>query len=951
MKINPLKENEAKELVLNDSTIREYYFNNAKDWKYFSFFKEKGMFSPKHNPKPIQVKNGFQIPQWDVLPYLERISNNTRDLDNELLEIIKEVSLYKDRKGKHVDNYRTWWFFVKILLNIPLKSISLEFFTTIIPVWLTSIFDLTLPGSDLTNKLLPEYLKQAESAEDIKKVEFLIKLLLSISTPKKKKNILGTTTEVRTKIDKYWLEESFLVKNNATLIVQKCSNTPIFYLADIIKKILKKHYTKDDYSYIWLNDLSKEQNKPLHDGEYFLAVILRKLVLEKGKINVDDGSEIIRKFISNSYPHYLFKRLALLLIGNYWEKYNKYFDQIIGNKNNYFDIDAYYPEMSHLLINNASKLTKEQKTRLISIFKKGPSQYLPSKKIDEYKNYWKQRWYKTLIELPEFKQLHDGIKEITKKEIVERREESGWINFDKSPISAEQLLQIDNKDIVKYIKDYKPIGEFPDSSPEGIQRVFQSAVKQEPEKFVRDLNPFKETDYYTISSLFSGLKEAWIEKKNFNWKNVIEYIISLIKGNNFWKPSDTSTKAPYNYFDWAISSIGYLLQEGSKSDEWAFDESLHEQVELIIATINKNLNDKDSPYHGDGVTYALNSSWGKILTALIYLGLREARLSDKRNEHKISKWSDVLKANYEAALTKNIDEAYTLLGQYLPNLHYIDKDWVETKAKEIYKLKDDNLFETFMDGYLFSGRVYEVLYKVLTKSYERALTFHFKESRIEERLIQHIAVGYLRGNEKLGENSLIDKIIQQDNSDHVREIIEFLWHQREYVLDRSNEKDKEVLKEKEEFEKRIIFFWDYIISYYKTKKKPLSESDKKALSELSKLAVYVPVINKKIYSRLLLSAPFVTFDFDSPFFIEYLNNLKDKGDKKESAEYVAMLFIKMINNAKVLIPDFDWSHIEQIIQYLYSVNDKKIKNLTNQICNIYADHKNFNLRHLYEENN
>lgn len=950
MNKNPLKEKEALELIQNDNLFKNYYFRNATDWKYFAHFKDKGMFLPKHNPKFIKVKNGYQIPQWVVLPYLERISQNTRELDNEFLEIIKSVTLYKDRKGKYVDNYRTWWFFVKILIHIPLSSVPMDLFTDVMPIWLTSMFDLTLPGSDLVNKLLPEYLKQAESEEDIKKAEQLIELLLSTEGPKKKKGVLGTIIEIRTKIDKYWLEESFLNKNSAILIAQKCSNEPIFKLADTIKDILNKRHRKQDYSSIWLNDLTREQNKSLNDGEYFLAVILRKLVLEKGKYDINSGSEIIERFISSVYPHYLFKRLTLLLIGEYWNSYNKYFDQILDDKENYFDVDAYYSELSYLLTNNADSLSKKQKAKLISIFKKGPSQNLPNHKVSEYRNYWKQRWYKTLIKLPEFKHLYEEVKKITRREIVERKAEGGWINFDKSPLSADQFLQKDNNEIVKYIKDYKPTGDFPSSSPEGLQRVFQSAVKLDPDKFTSDLEPFRKTDYHTLSSLFTGLKEAWVEKKNFQWKRVVEYITWLVNEKGFWKPSKKDTLSQYNYFDWTLSSIGYLLQEGCKSDEWAFDESLHGQVESIITIIISNLPYDDNSYHGDGVTYALNSSWGKILTALIYLGLREARLSDKRNEKKISKWNQSLKASFEIALRRNIDEVYTLLGQYLPNLYYIDKNWVELQVKRVHLIKENKLFETFMDGYLFSGRVYDLIYKMLVSSYERALTIHFKESRIEEKLIHHIAVGYLRGNEKLGENSLIDKIIQQGNSDHIREVIEFLWHQREYILDKSSEVDKKILKEKEDFEKRTIFFWDYIISFYK-KKKPLTESDKKAISELDKLAVYLSLIDKKSFEKLLFSASLVTLDFNSSFFIEYLNDLKDKGNKKKSAEYVAKLFIEMIKGSNDLIPDYNWNHIEQIIKFLYQVNNKKIKNLANRICNIYADHGNFNLRHMYEENN
>ena len=91
MKKSDLKKKEALELILSDNFFRDYYFRNAKDSKYFKTFNENGLFQPSENPSPIEVKDGYQIPEWNVLPYLEIISQKTRKLDSELLTIIEEL--------------------------------------------------------------------------------------------------------------------------------------------------------------------------------------------------------------------------------------------------------------------------------------------------------------------------------------------------------------------------------------------------------------------------------------------------------------------------------------------------------------------------------------------------------------------------------------------------------------------------------------------------------------------------------------------------------------------------------------------------------------------------------------------------------------------------------------------------------------------------------------------
>jgi hypothetical protein len=947
-------EKQVVQLISTNKSLRFYFFDNLQQPTWFPVLKKLGYFESDRNPKPRETNGGYQIPEWEVLVYLEWLSKKHSHRED-LLKIIKDVSLYRDKKGEHIDNYRTWWYFVKILLNIPLSDVPYEIFDKAMPIWLTSRFDLTLPGSDLNNDLLPKYLNQTKNAEDVKKVERLVELLLGVKDIKTKKSVLGETLEVETKIDTHWLEESFITKNNASLIAQKCTNAPIFSLANSIRDIFSKKYKKEDYSSIWLRDLTKEQTKSIYNSEYFLAVILRKIAIEKVNHSKKDGNEIIERFLSEEYPHTLFKRLAIVFIAMDWDSYGKYFDQILGNeKESYFDRDAFKPEVAHLLRENVTHFTEEQKTTLNKIIESGPSRDLPDKKKEEYKIYWKQSLYRILDTSPEFKAKYEEIKKTTKKDVKLPEYNDGVVfreEFDKSPVSAEEFLKKENSEIVKYIAEYKPTGDFPNSSPEGIYRTFQSAVELDPIKITQNLTTFKLQDYHLLSSLYSGLEEAWKQKKDFSWENVIKFTLELLQEEWFWNPTEKDRGHHYDYFSWTLSAIGDLIEEGCRTDEWAFSEELHADIEKILGLLVEKMRYDDDSYQGDGVSHALNSRWGKALTALIYLGLREARLSDKKGEEKKSKWSNSLKEIYEKALEKGIFEAYTLLGQYLPNLHYIDKDWTESQAKKIHTIEDDIKFEAFMEGYLFTGKVYEKLYKLLTNSYIRALTLSFKDKRIQERLIQHITVGYIRGNEKLEKNSLIDEIIKAGKPGDIREIVEFMWHQKDYITAIKTE-NEQVEKEKEEFRKRILTFWDYILNTL-NKKKDLTEEEKKVLSELGKFAIYLPELNEDGYKRLHASAPYVTVDFDSPYFIEYLNKLKDIGDKTLSANYVGKLYLEMLHGYTQLTPDYKWDNVVEIVTHLYEVgkSDDEVKNLANNICIFYAEHRNLRLREIYEKYN
>lgn len=943
------------ELIKEDEAYANYFFSKYDKDELFFALKEEGFFDPKNNPGPKKVKDGYQIPEWNVLTYLEKISKKTRSLDSNLIEIIQEASLFQDKNGEYIDNDRTRWFFVKILINIPLSTVPLSFFDEVIPTWLESKFSLILPGSELVEQLLPTYLKQVNDSDDIKKVEKLVNTVLSTREIKLENDVFGKSEELKTKIEDHWIEEAFLKKDCSLLIAEKCTTKPIYDLANVIKNAFNKRYEKQDYSSLWLNDLTVEEHRSPHDAEYFLAQILRKLILGKIDNDQDASNDLISKFLSDEYPHYLFKRLALLILANSWTHSNNLFDQILDDKENYyFDTEAFQPELIYLLSKNAQYLTKQQRSKIKSIIQKGPTKNLPQEREKEYVSYWKQLWCKALIELPEFKKLYGELKKSSGRDVdlpsKRKLTESSEVSFDKSPVSPEQFLEKTNEEIVHYINNYKPTGDFYQFSPEGVYKAFQSAVELNPEKFCDDIKPFSVQNYHILSCLFNGLEEAWKQKKCMSWENVIGFILELIGKEWFWKPAEKDRSIHVNYFSWSISAIADLLQEGCKTDDWAFPESEHKNVEKIIAIFVSKIEFDEKSYQRDGMSLALNSNWGKIITALIYLGLRQARISDKRKENKKSKWSLSLKKSFEETLNKGIFEAYTLLGHYFPNIHYVDKDWSISKAQAILEDDDGRHFATFMEGYLYHNSIYRPIFIKLRKHYERALTTSFKESRVKERLVQHIAIWYLRGIEKINKGSLIGKMFSSGNFDQIREFVEFLWHERDHILDDTTS-DQRVKKEQSEFKKRVLEFWVYTAKVIK-ERSIYSEDERKILGELSKLLIYLDKITKEYFDLLMLSAPYVTEDFDSPYFIEYLNDQKSTGIKKQSAKYVGSLFLEMLNNAKGRIPDYKWENIVEIVEYLYEVGEKdtNVKNMADAICDFYAKHRNYGLRAVYEKN-
>ena len=238
------KEEAVLDLIQQDTTYANYFFKKVSDLKWFYPLLEKGFFRASENPapEPADKEGFFVIPQWNVLPYLEKVSEQLREPGNEryiddLLDIIRNVSSYKDSEGNHIDNYRTWWFFVKILVNIPPERIPIDIIN-FIPTWLDSKFDTSLPGSDILNKLLPRFLKEGATEEDVKKAERIIEYTTSIKfLPEEKDTEFGDrSNQYRTVIESYWLKEAF--EKYSGLIGERCSSCVIYDLAAKVKPLL-----------------------------------------------------------------------------------------------------------------------------------------------------------------------------------------------------------------------------------------------------------------------------------------------------------------------------------------------------------------------------------------------------------------------------------------------------------------------------------------------------------------------------------------------------------------------------------------------------------------------------------------------------------------------------------------------------------------------------------------
>jgi len=942
MNLTP-KEEAVLKLIKEDSAYENYFFKRVSDIKWFYPLKEKGYFSPEKAPgvKPAE-KEGYYVPQWNILSYLERISKKVNIEGNEkyvdeLLTIISEVSKYKDSKGQLIDNYRTWHSFVNILSSLLNSKITHEIID-LIPIWLSSKFDTTLPGVEIIRKLLPKFL--TDNPKDIDKAEKIIGYITSTKTL-----ISRDKHKVELLVDSHFLKEGF--KKYSEEIGKKCSEKVIKDLEEKVKKILIR---KEEGTYHSFYEELDYLDEPLD----ILTFILKRILIAKAKSNINNTQEILREFFKND--HLYFPKMALYVIGNDLDDYREFFWKVLSDDTENFilkNTSSFGDELKHIL-ENLKELTEKQREIL-------KNKIEDSAKLEDFKEnrelylaLHKQQFYKALSYEQYFKRLYKEIKNSTKYDI-ELRSTIGKVEVGSvlniSPLKKEKILQMSNKKLAKFLATFRTKDYWEGPSVNGLSKILEEVVKEDPKKFIDDMIPFLKTGYLYVSDILWGIRNAWEDKKIFNWSKLFEYIRDYIASEDFWNDKyvvkDDYRKA--NHF-WVLGTVGELIKKGIIDDSRSFSERNYPIVqEILFQILDKLLSDKNELLESkserkDFVTYALNSTFGKITEALLMLAYRIKNF-EKETQHKQSvSWEVNIKDKYELLLENEINESYVWLGQYLTIFYLLlDKEWTEKQVNRISN-KKEQLWEAFMQGYLYSNRIYEKIYKLMRVHYLKAIEYKFKEEHSSERVVDHICLLYLQGIEKIDdEDGLFKKILDRWDLFQIREAISWFWMQRDFIMSPIEEKKKpEEIVRMEKMRELIIGFWGWVYQNKYKGRQRFKEEDKEVLSELSKLAVFLEKINGENYEWLRLSAPYVHVDFNAPFFFQYLNNLKDKDE--DAGEYVGKIFLEILKNST---PDYDQKDIRSIVEYLRTSGFKKY---FKEICNTYEKRGFEFLRDIYEKN-
>lgn len=705
-----------------------------------------------------------------------------------------------------------------------------------------------------------------------------------------------------------------------------------------------------DYSYIRIKSLATGARDHENGVEEVLTIILRDVLLAKCETKRDDGRQVIDAFLSNKYPFPVFKRFVLLCIDKFWADYAGLMDRLLELIPNALAKSDFEVEMHDILHNHNSGFSPALNTKLKELINAAPEHCV--KKDETNIAHLKYLWLSPLRDNPTFSALYEEAMQkaqLTDSKPHEPERSSDFKVLDvvhKSPMSKEDMLQMPVPELVKYLKEFKGAdfhhrtfeGE-PDK--EGLANTLQAAVRENPKNFTDELSAFVEVDAFYIRYLLRGIKEVWDDNQEIDWRNIFDFSADYLKRVadviiNKPPPLNQNKDEGQDNYLWVIGDIVELVTNGCREDKHAFDPKYFDKAEQIFDLILPlYTGQKRLDSHRDVLAYAWNSTLGRTIMAYVSFSLRVARATKKRPED----WG---RQKYERFFNKGI-EAFTLFGSYLPQMKYLDDNYAKDKIELFVQKGSGNLeWKMFMQGYLAESRVYQDVYSLMRKNYFKGLDNNVFEKQFDQKLVEHICIGYLLFKERLeernsdGQDSLFWKMLTSTGSLGKQE----RWLQvADYFSPYAGRTVGKEDKASKEITNKIIEFWAWTYDQQDLVEANLGEDYCAFLGQMAQLTILFDKIDEELEKWLLLCAPHVDRHHKATYFIQYLTKFDDEGSVKR----IGKIFLRVLENTT---PMFKQENIELIVRRIYEKGDR---NDADTICNTYGRRGFHFLKPVWEE--
>ncbi len=916
------REQPTKEIIqtlpnLLKSEVRyAYFFQKLESPAWLERLKDAGWFDPRNQSirqdGPDQSEY-YRSSVWHALKYVEKVANHTQESPcektfNILADIVNAIVDYTNDIGESIASDHTDWRVITIICTLPIEKIEIQHIT-FIGVSVRSRERDTLVDSAISEVLLPKLLDA-----DAKELTLaLLKVMLEVKV---------VNDRIIPVMEKYWLTDA--LKTHGETIARLCSVEATQVTLTQIQNLIDQ----GAYSFDLIQQVEGDASEESHKDYAELLVSFTSTLFRYAEL--DSIVEKVKTLLQESLT--IFRRIAITAIAHHYENLKQLFWDWQGNPLNETSLK---PEIYQLLRANCLAFDEGEIDQVLHWIES--QQNLEGSEDDDIRAkqvaYRKREWLSALLETGNQKVISASqkYKQINPAEIDHPGllwwTEVRWGEI--SPVTVESFSDMSNVQIAEYLVEFEEDNTNLSAPTErGLAQTLEECVGTNPQRFTSQLQSFQRVGTLYQCSILSGLLTAWRDKKEFNWAALLKFIHQILSSERFWEEQH---ETGLNYRDWVLSVVADLVTAGTKNNEYAFDVQLLPLAEeILLILVGGKVESEGIVTAGRTVDLPLtflNSVKGKTFTAMMDYALQFARTN---NIEQGIRWPPAIKRDFTKRLDRNIENSIGFsfaLGAYLPNLLYLDKEWVISHIDNIFPQQDENYWRVAFSGYLYYADIREDIYYLLKAHghYQKGLNTDFTNTEVQERLVTHVCTGWIEGSETLNdETSLIYQLINSDNPNLLSTLIHFFWRQRDNLPLKMQEK--------------VMPTWHALFE-------ALSQKDdigkyEEVLSKLSGWVALVDTIDAEVLKWLKMSTQYIRGLTDSAFFVEELLPHATKTPAEVGDIYLGML-------THNVYPYHDQEHIQGIVRVLYSTGHTEV---ANRICNLYGAAGFDFLRSLYDEN-
>ena len=879
--------------LLVDKSLKYYFFKELKNSEWFLLLREREFFTPMH----------IYGEATSIVDYLVRVAkeNAKEKVIEELLKIVNECVDYRTNKLKDENPYIVDAAVLELCAHLPIDRIPLGVLQIIgYSIKVDPHFGFVLMS--IADSFIPHLLKN--------KRDDLFEEFLRIILDYNKKN--RTYPDYESKINDSQLLE--ILRKSKRLIIENYASVTLNVVLKLIDEILNE--SPDEFNYWRISTIEDSSQITFYDRYQVQLVQLARDILLK--TNRDECEKIIKDWFYNGQS--IYRRLAYFVINKRYDEFNSHFWE---TEQNPLSDDECLHEVYEFFREHSAEFSDEQINIIMGWIE--TADYYVSEDQEKAKRlaYKKREWLSALIE-SENPDIQNKINEYETIDSTPLRHPGHIIWHEssygfKSPIDLSKHKELSVKKLVSDLSKIKYQSDSEALDNRGLNIQLADLVKENSLNVSGEIFKFSNLNISFQSDIINGLTNAWNEKRQLNWGNTLDFILSIISQEAFWTKDYSQG---YNFRNSFLRYVCELITAGTRRDENAFDEHHINKAEEILSLIDKRLVDGESEFN-DTATHYLNSTYGKFYDALLNLSLRYARI---HKDTKKELWLPGIKSIFTRRLNRqeeNTVDISVCLGGFLPNFNFLDHQWVEKNINSIFPKDNELHWQAAMEGYLsFVRQYYEENYLVFRNNNHilKAINSDFKD-QIGENLFAHIMFAYLSDVEKLNDaDSMICKIIESGK--YYSAITRFLWIQR----------DNPNLNET-----TVFPLWEKIFNQLKPNLQ--SEENQRTISDSVQWLCFFNNISNELFEILKFSAKYLKRSFGTVHFIEELHRFR-----KNELIKVGELFVVLLDTED--FPTYKAEHIQEIVEDLYKNNYKEV---ADNICNRYAKRNLLFLREIYEK--